>query len=101
MRFETRVPRRLGYQIPPGREQLQDQRIAVILDVFVIGPHCLRRESRLNTRCMIQDFMLRGDRLDARGEVIEKVIAFLMIEHPVVGILGSGLLTDFAALEDM
>ncbi|KAJ5999895.1 hypothetical protein N7481_000304 [Penicillium waksmanii] len=104
-RFMTRVPPRPDFRRTPGQGQTEAQtdpeQIPVILEVFVIGPHCLLLPNLLNTRSMMQDFMIRSDQYDARGQVVEKVIAFLMIEHPLEGIPGTGLLNNIAALEGM
>ncbi|CAI7598299.1 unnamed protein product [Penicillium pancosmium] len=104
-RFMTRVPPRPDFRRRPSQGQIEahtePEQIPVILEVFVIGPHCLLFENLLNTRSMMQDFMVRSDRHDARGQVIEKVIAFLMIDHPLEGIPGTGLLNNIAALEQI
>lgn len=101
----TRVPPRPDLRRRPSQGQTEAQtepeQIPVILEVFVIGPHCLLFENLLNTGSMMQDFMVRRDKHDARGQVVEKVIAFLMIEHPLEGIPGTGLLNNIAALEEM
>jgi hypothetical protein len=98
-RFNAYVPPRADLSAVPG--QGETQRIHVSLDVFLVTPHCLFPENLLYTRSMMQDFIVRSNAYDTRGEVIEKAIAFFMIEHPTEGIHGKGLLNNFATLEEM
>ncbi|KAJ5762946.1 hypothetical protein N7533_001627 [Penicillium manginii] len=98
-RFNAYVPPRADLSAVPG--QGETQRIHVSLDVFLVTPHCLFPEKFLYTRSMMQDFIVRSNAYDTRGEVIEKAIVFFMIEHPTEGIHGTGLLNNFATLEEI
>lgn len=67
-----------------------------IVNVLVIAPNCINLPNRDNTIMAFQDFLLCDEDTDM---TINRLILFLMIEHPVMGVPGTGLLNDVAYLE--
>lgn len=67
-----------------------------IVNILVIAPNCINPPNRDNTILAFQDFLLCDEDADMG---INRLILFLMIDHPIMGVPGTGLLNDIAYLE--